>query len=313
MMTNADRRMILLRINILYASPPDLKPGNGNDDASHEYAKRAWEYFQRKQQQQQQKEQKNSTCSATNIRFGTISMGQLTYLDPQISTTDTPTSTTTTSIPGLPPYCGMIVEETYGREPDDAIASSSSSSNDASSSSPRSTSTSRMIQDVNLMLLSCTADGSVNRSVRKILRALSKEKKSPPPATAAATARGSSTTTHTTATADDPPPQPQQQAVVVVDQTHKIHTITTTGCGLLGHARCDNSAKQMAETIFQSGRKFEKQVAAYGGGSQTTTTTNPMPSRILPRLETQVELIGPEVEFDPWLATILTTVLEASR
>ena len=161
------------------------------------------------------------------------------------------------------------------------------------------------------MLLSCTADGSVNRSVRKILRALSKEKKSPP----STTARGTATTIHTTtiATADDPPPQPQQQAVVVVDQTHKIHTITTTGCGLLGHARCDNSAKQMAETIFQSGRKFEKQVSAYGGGSQTTTTTNPMPSRILPRLETQVELIGPEVEFDPWLATILTNVLEASR
>ena len=157
------------------------------------------------------------------------------------------------------------------------------------------------------MLLSCTADGSVNRSVRKILRALSKEKISPPP-----TAGGTATTIHTTtiATADDPPPQ--QQTVVVADQTHKTHS-TTIGCGLLGHARCDNSAKQMAETIFQSGRKFEKQVSAYGGGSQTTTTTNPMPSRILPRLETQVELIGPEVEFDPWLATILTNVLEASR
>jgi len=162
------------------------------------------------------------------------------------------------------------------------------------------------------MLLSCTADGSVNRSVRKILRALSKEKKSPPPATAAATARGAGTTIYTTATADDL--QPQQQAIVV-DQTHKTHTITITGCGLLGHARCDNSAKQMAETIFQSGRKFEKQVSAYGGGSQTTTTTttNHMLPRILPRLETQVELIGPEVEFDPWLATILTNVLEASR
>jgi len=165
------------------------------------------------------------------------------------------------------------------------------------------------------MLLSCTADGSVNRSVRKILRALSKEKKSPPPATAAATARGAGTTIYTTATADDL--QPQQQAIVV-DQTHKTHTITITGCGLLGHARCDNSAKQMAETIFQSGRKFEKQVSAYGGGSHastttTSTTTNHIPSRILPRLETQVELIGPEVEFDPWLATILTNVLEASR
>ena len=310
MMTNADRRMILLRVNILYASPPDLKPGNADDDASHEYAKRAWEYFQRKQQQQQ-KEQKNSTCSATNIRFGTIAMGQLTYMDPQISTTETPTATTTTSVPGLPPYCGMIVEETYGREHADAIASSSSSSNDASSSSsPQSTSTSSMIQDINLMLLSCTADGSVNRSVRKILRALSKEKKSP--ATAAATARGTATTIHTstTATADDL--QPPQQQAIVVDQTHKTHTITITGCGLLGHARCDNSAKQMAETIFQSGRKFEKQVSAYGGGNHATMT-NHMPSRILPRLETQVELIGPEVEFDPWLATILTNVLEASR
>ncbi len=61
---------------------------------------------------------------------------------------------------------------------------------------------------------------------------------------------------------------------------------------LLGHARCENSAQQMKDTIFNGGRKFGKQMQEYFKDSQFPD-----------RLEIQAELDGPEMSggFDEWV------------
>ena len=61
---------------------------------------------------------------------------------------------------------------------------------------------------------------------------------------------------------------------------------------LLGHARCDNSAKQMGETIYGGGRRFEKSLEKEGSPFSTVG---------IDRCETQVELEGPETKLDEWL------------
>jgi hypothetical protein len=64
---------------------------------------------------------------------------------------------------------------------------------------------------------------------------------------------------------------------------------------LLGHARCDNSAKQMNQTIFGAGRRMEKTLSNHFATIQG-------------RLETQVELVGPEQDFDPWLESLVSNL-----
>lgn len=103
-----------------------------------------------------------------------------------------------------------------------------------------------------LLILSCSADGSIHRSLRKATKRLGKQD----------------------------------------NRSHIIHL----GVVLLGHARCDNSAKQMKQTIFGSGRRIEKTLL---------TTRNDAFVSIQERLETQVELVGPEEEFDPWWSSVI--------
>jgi hypothetical protein len=64
---------------------------------------------------------------------------------------------------------------------------------------------------------------------------------------------------------------------------------------LLGHARCDNSAKQMNQTIFGAGRRTEKTLSNHFATIQD-------------RLETQIELVGPEQDFDPWLESLVSNL-----
>jgi len=65
----------------------------------------------------------------------------------------------------------------------------------------------------------------------------------------------------------------------------------------LGHARCENSANQMADTIFATARRFDKVMSSSGMFVDTSLKWK--------RLETQVELNGPEVDFDPWLKSLI--------
>jgi hypothetical protein len=74
----------------------------------------------------------------------------------------------------------------------------------------------------------------------------------------------------------------------------------------LGHARCENSANQMADTIFGTGRRFDKALSGSGFFQNASGAS----SCTVPRLETQVELCGPETEFDPWLELLLQKVVE---
>jgi hypothetical protein len=55
----------------------------------------------------------------------------------------------------------------------------------------------------------------------------------------------------------------------------------------------------MGDTIFGTGRRFEKALA----GSSIFET---LP--YVPRLETQTELCGPEDEFDPWVMSLVEKI-----
>ena len=116
-----------------------------------------------------------------------------------------------------------------------------------------------------MFLISCSADGSVERSVRKIMRKLSKKQED-----------------------DD-------------NNEDDMSTKAYYAVALLGHARCENSANQMSDTIFGTGRRFEKALESSSEFSSSSSTAGPCTSR----LETQVELRGPEEEFDPWVKDLL--------
>lgn len=107
------------------------------------------------------------------------------------------------------------------------------------------------------VIISCSADGSVNRIVRKILRNLKNVKSSKK--------NGESS------------------------KAHEYIAIA-----LLGHARCDNSGKQMKDTIFNHGRKFHQCIEA---ATRTSVNTN-----VVEKIEVQVELEGPDQPggFDEW-------------
>ena len=114
-------------------------------------------------------------------------------------------------------------------------------------------------KDISIFLISCSADGSVNRNVRKIMRKISKDK--------------------------DAESNDNKQYFFAI--------------AALGHARCENSAKQMSDTIFATARRFDKLMSS-SGLFDTSLTWN--------RLETQVELSGPEVDFDPWLKSLIQSM-----
>mmetsp|Transcript_9171 Transcript_9171/g.14215 ORF Transcript_9171/g.14215 Transcript_9171/m.14215 type:complete len:175 (+) Transcript_9171:106-630(+) len=94
-----------------------------------------------------------------------------------------------------------------------------------------------------ILIISCSADGSVDRMVRKILR---------------------------------------QKATTIAPYV-------TISIALLGHAKCDNSAKQMEDTIFYHGRKFHRFIESMSNGCPTS------------KVEVQVELEDPEARYDEWM------------
>ena len=77
---------------------------------------------------------------------------------------------------------------------------------------------------ITVFLISCSADGSVHRNVRKIMRKIPKDVNAKPN-----------------------------------DNKQYYYAITA-----LGHARCENSANQMADTIFSTARRFDKVMSSSG-------------------------------------------------
>mmetsp|Transcript_22579 Transcript_22579/g.48876 ORF Transcript_22579/g.48876 Transcript_22579/m.48876 type:complete len:199 (+) Transcript_22579:137-733(+) len=128
-------------------------------------------------------------------------------------------------------------------------------------------------QVLTIFLVSCSADGSVNRNVRKIMRKLPKH----------------------------------GDAANSVSKCHsgvaEVNCPRYYAIAALGHARCENSANQMAEIIFGTARRVDKLLAGSG-----FFDIGPAPH--FSRLETQVELCGPEKEFDPWLKRLMNPVVE---
>jgi len=120
-----------------------------------------------------------------------------------------------------------------------------------------------------LIILSCSADGSVDRTVRKLIRNMKNDTKK------------------------------QEAEENGCDQVERHATSKLDGSiaiALLGHARCDNSANQMKDTIFNHGRKFHKCIEVHQSSSKLNTREI---------LEVQVELEGPDKPggFDEWIST----------
>lgn len=122
-----------------------------------------------------------------------------------------------------------------------------------------------------LIIVSCSADGSVDRIVRKILREM----------------KSKATQSTSTGTPSTPSVSNTQNSMILV--------------ALLGHARCDNSAKMMKDTIFNHGRKFHKCVEASTASAATTTSSSLY--GVHDRIEVQVELEGPDAPggYDEWI------------
>ena len=116
-----------------------------------------------------------------------------------------------------------------------------------------------------IFIISCSADGSVDRIVRKIVRNL----------------RNST---------DDNAASENKPKVAIA---------------LLGHARCENSANQMKDTIFGNGRKFLKAVVGLLKAAAPENSKDELSS--VESLEVQVELEGPDSPggFDEWIKRIV--------
>ena len=116
-----------------------------------------------------------------------------------------------------------------------------------------------------IFIISCSADGSVDRIVRKIVRNL----------------RNST---------DDNAASENKPKVAIA---------------LLGHARCENSANQMKDTIFGNGRKFLNAVVGLLKAAASDNSKDELSS--VENLEVQVELEGPDSPggFDEWIKRIV--------
>jgi hypothetical protein len=114
---------------------------------------------------------------------------------------------------------------------------------------------------ISIFLISCSADGSVDRIVRKLVRSM----------------KDSETTGE-----DNPQKQKRYCAIA-----------------LLGHARCENSAQQMKDTIFTNGRKFQQAIVRKSSKEGVNTDAR--------TLEIQAELEGPG-GFDEWIGECLRLV-----
>jgi hypothetical protein len=108
-----------------------------------------------------------------------------------------------------------------------------------------------------VFLISCAADGSIHREVRKLTKAVKEEEES------------------SSSSSDN-----------------EFYAVA-----LLGHAVCDNSAKQMADAVFGAGRRL---IRALQKKKSTGGECCPVFA-----VETQVELDAPEEAFDGWVEGLM--------
>jgi len=132
-----------------------------------------------------------------------------------------------------------------------------------------------------IVLLSCSADGSVHRIVRKIRNFKNNLKSSD--YSVEHFNEGSSPESSFSSTTK---PKACKMAIA-----------------LLGHARCENSANQMNDTIFSHGRKFHQSIDGFAARTGCT--------HMLKKLEVQVELEGPDQPggFDEWVNEIANSCI----
>jgi hypothetical protein len=116
-----------------------------------------------------------------------------------------------------------------------------------------------------VFLISCAADGSIHREVRKLTKAVKEEKSSSS-----------------------------------LSSDKECYAVA-----LLGHAVCDNSAKQMADAVFGAGRRLVKALQ-----KKKRTGGECCPVFVV---ETQVELVAPEEGFDGWVEGLIAKTKTSSR
>jgi hypothetical protein len=134
-----------------------------------------------------------------------------------------------------------------------------------------------------ILLISCSADGSVHSTARKLARTL-KNAQSP--------------ITHAKSSID-----------LIPSTENSINRPNNQiAIALLGHARCENSAQQMKDTIFNSGRKLYKSIQHSIRMGRKDFESNCFSWYLSEdRLELQVELEGPDAPggFNEWVVKIL--------
>lgn len=125
------------------------------------------------------------------------------------------------------------------------------------------------------IILSCSADGSTDRIVRKLTRSMNSK------------------------------PSKTEE----IQTSHQVASSAFSkgriAIALLGHARCENSAQQMKDTIFSNGRKFHQRLFQnIMDASQTKSGVSYWDVEDI--LEAQVELEGPDAPggFDEWVTNI---------
>jgi hypothetical protein len=183
------------------------------------------------------------------------------------------------NIEPLPEDVSRLFEQETCNQKEEMDGAACNNTASASSENTATTTTSRTTTPtLHLFIISCAADGSVHRSVRKLARSLTAKQKG------------------------------EKMALGHQDNSRNFSFALV----LLGHARCDNSAKQMADTIYRAGRRFEKSLLLLLQVLQQeqTSITSPIISNMGRRCETQVELEGPEVKFDPWIMALAQSLLK---
>ena len=142
-----------------------------------------------------------------------------------------------------------------------------------------------------IFLISCSADGSVDRNIRKLVRSMKNSPKNIHSST------------------DDNNNKNNN------NNNSSIRTMYVA-TALLGHARCETSAKQMEDTIFNHGRKFHQSLlqrfpSKQEGDAEMGQETIQV---LKDHFETHVELEGPDEEggFDTWIQNHISNSSQAS-
>ena len=265
-------------IQVVYAPRPDDDDDDDNDStdttttsAALEFSKRTVEYFLRRRRLQLS----TTTNSNRNIFISSSSSslsqhGIIVDVIPPLHIKD---------------YYGTKLQEQEQQETTETCCSPNNCVSTVGSDAGARSTNSKSMTTIIVFIVSCGLDGSVHRSVRKVSKLFRTN------------ADGNNSTNNSTTN---------------IKHRSGHAAAAAAAVALLGHAVCKTSSEQASDEIFMAGRRFVKSLTIQAQKQQHQQHPQPQqhhhPERdmniIVPTLETQVELVDPDAEFDPWLETL---------